>query len=150
MIMRVLKLFISSLIFISLNSFAAEGCPEQSYLLGGRCVGVNPEYHPPLNSQPFPLVDHVNMAPNIRTTPQNPLIISAQVPLALTYGQVNGPWEIRSPSSINVQHISEWPYVASRLYLVINSPPPPGMPITAPGISCVVIPYPNAFILNCN
>jgi hypothetical protein len=24
------------------------------------------------------------------------------------------------------------------------------MPKTAPGISCTVIPYPNAFILNCN
>jgi len=148
--MRLFQLFVFSLFFVSLEVFAAESCLEQSYLLGGRCGEANLEFRPPLNTQPFSSIDHVNMAPNIRTTPQNPLIINAQVPLSLTYGEVAGPWEIRSPSSINVQRISEWPYIASRLYLVINSPPPPGMPMTAPGIFCTVIPYPTAFILDCN
>jgi hypothetical protein len=148
--MKVLQLFVLSFILISSRAFAAQGCLEQSYLLGERCAEANPGYRTAINDQPYPLVGHVNMAQNIRSTPQNPLIIDAQVPLALTYGEVAGPWEIRSPSSVNVHHISEWPYVAARLYLVINSSPPPGMPKTAPGISCTVIPYPNAFILNCN
>jgi hypothetical protein len=142
--MKLIRFLKLALLILPFSAFAVDGCPGNSYPSNGRCI-----YDSLINAEHFPMESAVTAPADLHSYPGNPLIINSPQPGVYAFGTVTGPLVIRSPSSIHVQSISEWPYVAAPLVLSVEESPPPGMPQTAPGMACKIYPMYPGVTLNC-
>lgn len=111
--------------------YAYDGCPGTNFRVDGSCVTVDRAVNFPSNAS-------VSNPEDIRSSPENPMIIGGFGPKSLTFSSVQGPWVIQTPTSITANSFSNWPYIEAPVEVVMFGQLPSGEFQPSPGLNCSV------------